>query len=376
MSNYVYLEQLDSSLPLLDKELIYADVSSICYKSSQKIIVDHSQENIVNFYRAVHTEGAYPRFKTNDYCYKINPDYDVTPVIDLSLIKQYDFETLTDSKSLELKEKLEKFERVYVFWSGGIDSTLILSAIFKNWNKEDLDYLVVVHNQQSIAENFNFYKKYIEGKIKTISSDLFFSNQITFNYNSVYVTGDCGDAIICYSNLEKFNNLFPDIFYKKYKDHSKEIIKFFGNDRLAYYSYKRIVDSFKKNNLDFETVFDFLWWLEFNWAYSPHVYTTLWSYCLLPQDINSKEFMLNNMFNWFNDIKYQHWAISSAGTSERIHSNIQLSKYVYKKYIYDFDKNLDYFLYKTKVGSIPLSRNIHHGKKVVAIDKDWTLYYR
>lgn len=369
MSKYVYLEQLADQLPLLDKELIYADVSSICFRSPYKLTVNDDQQNIINFYRAVHSEGAYPRFNVGDYCYKITPDNDVTTLIDLSHIQPSDFDNITDSKSIELKNRLHVVDRVFLFWSGGIDSTVILSAILKNWSQAELTQLTVVCNQHSINENPNFYKKFIEHKLNTVSSDLFFKNEITFNSKSLYVSGDSGDTMASYTELEKFNNLFPDIYLNSYKKHSKEIIKFFGNNETAYYSYKRIVQSLKNNNLEFDTVFDFLWWIEFNWAYPLEVFYMLWSYSLVPEHIDTKSFMTQNVVNWFGDTRYQHWAMSTVGTDCRV------NKHAYKKYIYEVDKDLEYFLYKKRVGSIPLSRNSHHGKKVVAIDKDWTLYY-
>lgn len=379
MSKYVYLPETNSTLPLLDKKLIYADVSTISFKSKNKKEISNAlpahYENIINFYRAVRTEGTHPRFNISDYCYKIEPDLDITPLIDLSNIQRIDFDNLTNARSLELKQQLEHFKRVYVFWSGGIDSTLILSAILKNWNVEDLRYLTVVCNEDSINEHSNFYNNFIKDKLEVVSSDLFFKNELTFQIDCVYVTGDSGDTMIGYTELENFNKMYPNIYNKSYKKHSKELVEYFGNGPLGYYSYKRIVQSLQQQNLDFDTVFDFLWWIEFNWAYSLEVYYMLWSYCLLPDYIDTKTFMKNNVFNWFGDIRYQHWAMSAVGTDQRIQNTIQSFKYSYKKYIYEFDQDLDYFLTKPRVSSVIKSRNLHHGKKVVAIDKDWTLYY-
>lgn len=380
MSKYVCLPQTDRELPLVGKELIYADLGTIVYRSLDQSILTQSFSPLdtkrLLFHTRVDSEGVYPRYDPSDYFYKVTPDTEVSTIVIPDQTQNIDFESLTDQRSLELKAKLETHDRVYVFWSGGIDSTFILSAILKNWHSADLEKLTVVCNHYSKEENPVFYEKFIKDKIATVESDLFYSDKLKFNKDNIYVAADTADVIIGYSDIGKFEKMFPGIYNNSYKKHSKEIIEYFGNDDVAYYTYQRIVKSLIKNKVEVESIFDFFWWIDFNWSFDQNIYFFLYTYSLLPEDLHPRDFMTKNLFDWCKDPRYQYWAFSSIGTSLRIKDDIKSYKYIFKKYIYDFDKNYDYFINKTREGSTTKNNSIRHGNKVVAIDKDWTLYYR
>jgi len=380
MSKYVYLPQTTSELPLLDQELIYADMPSMVYRSLHQSNIVNSlprdTERKLKFFTSVNEGGCYPRFNPEDCCYNLNPDYDITPRMDFKNLIKIDFETQTDLRSLELKEKLKTFERVYVFWSGGIDSTLVLTAILKNWSMSELQSLTVVCNHNSIKEHSSFYHRFILNKLDTVSTDLFYSDKEKFDSKNIYVSTETADALIAYSEIKEFGSRYPGLFKKSYKKHTKEILEYFGNDYYAYHSYEQILSSLKKNSVEVDTIFDFLWWINFNWGFDLEVYYMLWTYSIWPEHIDTRSFLQNNIFDWFKTVEYQNWSVGAIGSSDKIRDTIESNKFVYKKYIFDFDKDLEYFLYKTKEPSTSLNKDIMHGKKVVAIDKDWTLYYR
>ncbi len=380
MSKYVYLPQTNGTLPLLDKDLIYADISSIVFRSNNKSDIFESlseqHRKMLSFYTVVDSEGVYPRYNPEDYPYAVTPDPDVSVAVKPVDNFNEDFETLMDRRSRELASKLINYDRVFVFWSGGIDSTVILSAILKNWSKEELKQLTVVCNKFSIEEYPNFYERFIKDNLTTVSSNLFFNNTEKYSHKNIYVASDTGDVVIGYNYITYFDQRFPGIYNKSYKKHTNELIEYFGKTDKAYYAYQRIKRSLDKNNIQVDTVFDFLWWIDFNWSFDQNIYYFLYMFSLLPEELDTKQFFVNNMFDWFKIPVFQQWAFSTIGTSQRIKDDILSFKYAYKKYIYDFDKDLNYFLYKTRESSIPRNKCIHHGKKVLAIDTDWTLYYR
>lgn len=380
MSKYVYLPQTDIELPLLDKELIYADISSIVFRSNNgynivnNLTAQHNQ--MLSFYGAVDSEGVYPRYNPTDYPYKVSPDPEISVAVKPDPNFKDDFDTLMYKRSRELASKLTVYDRVYMFWSGGIDSTVILTAILKNWSVEELKQLTVVCNQHSVDEYPNFYQRFVKDKLDTVSSDLFFGDKIKYNHNNIYIASDTGDVVIGYNFIPYFNQKFPGLYNKSYKKHSKELIEYFGKNDIGYYAYQRIRRSLDKNNIEVDTVFDFLWWIDFNWSFDQNLYYFAHMFSLLPEELDTRKFFIDNMFDWFKVPYFQQWAFSTIGTSLRIKDDILSFKYAYKKYIYDFDKDLDYFLYKTRESSIPKNDHVHHGRKVLAIDKDWTLYYR
>jgi len=379
MANYALLPQT-TELPLLDRELIYVDVGSILYTTVEKHLLSNSlnknQIKQIKFYTAVNSVGVYPRFQPEDYVYNVFPDNEITSIPNLTNIVHIDFYSLTDQKSLELLEKSKNYKNVYVFWSGGIDSTFILSAILKNWPTQDLDRLIVCCNNDSVEENPEFYKKFIDQKLKQQSMNDIVSGKIKFTNENLYSNSDTIEAVMGYGDIKIFNNMYPDIFNNKFKNHTKEIISYFGNDEFAYYAYQRILKSLRKNSIDAETIFDFLSWIDFNWSIDDNIYRSLHTWGLLEDSVEPRDFMLNNVFDWGRDIRYQTWRISAIGSNLLIDNHISTFKNIFKQYIYDFDKNLEYYLYKTSEPSNPKLKKYHHGRKLLAIDKNWTLYYR
>jgi len=380
MSKYVYLPQTSKIIPEFKEELVYADMSTIVYKSFDKEnIIENLSDNakkFLKFHSCVDTTGTYSRFNPKDFYYDVNPDTEVTPLIDLNYNFDYDFYDLTDTRSLELIEKSNYYDKIFVFWSGGIDSTLILSAILKNCNRQVIEKLVVALNDNSINEYPDFYYQYIHDKLTTVSIDLFYSDKLKFSNKNLYVAADTADVIIGHSNIVKFDRQYPNILNDSYAKHGQKIIEYFGSNRYAYYSYQRVLRSIRQSKLDIRTVFDFLAWIEFAWSFDHNCYFYLWNYSLLPEHIDTKDFLTNNIFDWFKDIRYQYWSVSAINSDLRIRNDIKTYKYIYKKYIFDFNHDNDYFTNKIKEASTPKNMYLHHGKKLVAIDKNWTIYYR
>ncbi len=380
MANYVLLPQTTTELPLLNQELIWADVGSIIYTTTEKELlvnaITKEQAKQIKFHTCVNSVGVYPRFQPDDYVYKVFPDKEITPIIDPTKIFPIDFYSLTDQISLELLDKSKNYENVCVFWSGGIDSTFGLSAILKNWPIQDLDRLIVCCNDESIKENTEFYRKFIDQKLRQVSMNDFVSGKIKFTDKNLYSNFETIEALMGYTDIAVFDDMYPSIFNKKFKNHTKEILSYFGNDEFAYYTYQRILRSIRKNSIEAETVFDFLSWIDFNWAIDDNIYRSLHEWGLIEDSVDARKFMINNIFDWGRDTRYQIWRIGAIGTNLLIDDKITTFKNIFKKYIYDFDKDLNYYLYKTSEPSTPKLKKYHHGKKLVAIDKDWNLYYR
>ena len=71
-------------------------------------------------------------------------------------------ESVTDQRSWDLLAVLRREQcRLAVLWSGGIDSTIALAAIVKNWGPADLAQVDVVMNTSSYYENPVFYQQAI-----------------------------------------------------------------------------------------------------------------------------------------------------------------------------------------------------------------------
>ena len=80
------------------------------------------------------------------------------------------FESVSDQRSEEMLNIIRREQsRLAVLWSGGIDSTVALAALIRNWKPADLAQVDVVMNHSSYFENPVFYQQAIAPNLRTIS---------------------------------------------------------------------------------------------------------------------------------------------------------------------------------------------------------------
>ena len=385
LEKFIHLDQTSEQFPLMDTSLYFVNPQMILNTSTcrEKILlsVTPKLKDELLFGLHMHPGGVYPRFNRNHSNFKLSPSPIYSFLPNLVNFKNLSFDDVTDNRALELQDKVSSFNKVYLFWSGGIDSTVILAAILKNWNKESIQKLIIVLNKYSVEENSNMYHNYIHEKINTISTDLFFSGKANFSHDAVYVDGNVGDSV-SYLCLAEFDKMYPGYYKKPWKQNWRILIEFFSkyqNQQYGLSMYKQIVESLEFNNLEIETINDFLWWLTFNWLHDKLLYNILWQYtpCFFSNpNIDTKKFLEENMFQWFNSDDYQNWTVSTIGTTLRIGDDISTNKYSFKTYIFNFDNNYDYYKYKLKEASTP--KNIVKDNHIIlcAIDTEYNYYYR
>jgi len=377
MNQYTYIDQTRQGLPLTDLELLYVNLDCILYTSTYQAEILKSldqlslTQSIVPF--ATKESLVYPRFNLERQYYKIkrNPLINFLPNNETPL----DTFSLFDQRAYQLKKHAENYDKIYVFWSGGIDSTLVLCSILKNF--ENLSNVVVVLNHHSINEYPLMYRTHIEGKLNVVSTDDFFNKQIKFSHNNVYTSGEVGGPLISFDNFENFNNRYPGIYNQPWKNHVNSLLKYFSenssNDK-AVTTYKEIILTAKASNIELHTVYEFLWWVNFNWGYDIDLISMLWNYQDLDQSIDVKTFLEQNCFLWYNSQPCQNWAVSLIGQDLMVRDNIQ--KYIFKQYIYNFNSDNDYYKYKNKEVSTPKNIQMYSNKKIMAVDTAYNLYYR
>ena len=114
-----------------------------------------------------------------------------------------DLGTLLDRRSHEL---LTQTLPIAVMWSGGIDSTCVLTSLIKN--SKDTSQLIVYCNHKSINENPEFYKQFIDGKIECRDSTTL---KVTGDFidSHALLTGDPGDCLFGPS-MAMYAELLPD----------------------------------------------------------------------------------------------------------------------------------------------------------------------
>ena len=104
-------------------------------------------------------------------------------------------EDLLDERALEIYYSAKKTnKKIAIMWSGGIDSTSVLTAFLKNVPVADKNIITVVCDTNSILENIEFYKKFISNKLTCIH---YRTINITEEFLQSYILlhGDPGDCL-------------------------------------------------------------------------------------------------------------------------------------------------------------------------------------
>src|SRR3954462_7436394 len=100
-----------------------------------------------------------------------------TPIRNVPLFPIPEFRTFTksyeevcDGRAREILQNADTPGiRIYVLYSGGIDSTCLLISLLKQATPEQKKNIVVLMSHESIAENPRFYEEHIRGKLKVES---------------------------------------------------------------------------------------------------------------------------------------------------------------------------------------------------------------
>jgi hypothetical protein len=247
------------------------------------------------------------------------------PVVDSNFNKSYE-EICEQTMNDIVQKATSSNKKIRIMWSGGIDSTLIVSMFLRNKHS---DLLEIGLSLESIAENYNFYKDHLLNKVKLMSAT---DIRSLASDDCLLIGGEYNDQLLG-------SNLLPT-FVKYYE--TKELHDKFNIDQL-----RKVFSSRYSKNLDkwieiylnicrscpreIKTNLDFHWWINFSCKWQG-IYYRLASY--FPE-----QYDLKNYFHFFQSDDFQRWAILN-------HSQNFVKWEDYKKIskdlIWKFDKD-DYY---------------------------------
>jgi len=274
---------------------------------------------------------------------------------------------LVNQRTVELfKLAKDTKKHIIIMWSGGIDSTLILTSFLKNIPTADHEMITVALTLHSIADNPTFYFNFISNnkKIRVISAtELEVTND--FLNKNIILHGDPGDGILGPSTgmYTKFSSSNQHL--EPWKKHLKAIEeeleptmqKFsFVQPGIGKWFTNIVVRTLEESGYadHVSTVADWYWWTYFNFKYSSMctypIYHTRLKKDLEPLSIENIEFYSKTVF--YHTAKFQCWSYSNL--KELVRDNVFKSyKLKAREYIYDFDKNFVYFSKKRKTSTTP-----------------------
>jgi len=314
------------------------------------------------------------------------------------------FSDVCDERAGDIKNMIASGKKFAIMYSGGLDSTLIMSALIKNLTREELENIVVCCNLHSLIENPIFWKKFIKDKFKLFDSSVIkYDDLIEMGYCPI--TGDEGDAIFGtmmghemmqnYSyylskvssksriRLEsiKEKQTDPSVHWSKYKDIIIQQFSLGDDAEFGKSWYEKFAKNIKTATVPIQSLHDFYWWMIFNIKYLNCA--TRISF-LLNDRLHCKDLFENKTLNWFNNDGFQLWSMVNNNNGEKIELSPATYKMAARKYIYDLDHNDWYFYFKLKIGSLGVvvyNHNVDHLDKKYrpnarfGLDKNYNTLY-
>lgn len=261
------------------------------------------------------------------------------------------FSDITDKRASEIKQIVEQEDLpITVFWSGGIDSTLVLSAIIKNWDIELKRRVVIKLNNSSYAENPYFFDRQIREHFRYTNGPIHYRN-------SFCLSGNVADSIWVQADLLELTSNYPRSLIRDLRTEPDDLLNWFRfkTDREhAEWLYQTILENASESGIELMDYEDFYWWMNFNFYYSGQHFKLLKQMQTNPfKDGDWEKFQSHNL-TWFHNDEYQLWSMNNRSNGVKYDGTVRSYKMPAKQYIFDVDGNQWYRDYKTKTGSVLL----------------------
>jgi len=249
-----------------------------------------------------------------------------------------------------LNNALQTNRNIRLLWSGGIDSTTALLALYiKAKEKSCLEKIKVLLTKHSIDEFENFYTQIIQKELnyKLITPPIY----TYMNPKEIMVTGELGDQLFGSDFLESYikenlhntpyENILPQIASTK-----------LGSSKEAESMLNYLQVQIQKSPIAIVSLYDYIWWLNYSmkWQFVTFRILSRMIEQKIPYQIE------DNMIHFFQNQDFQEWALRK--NNFKIKEDWKSYKYIAKAFIHKYFEDEAYFIYKTKEQSLQnVSRN-------------------
>jgi hypothetical protein len=274
------------------------------------------------------------------------------PSIDIVRDLKLNFSEITDRRATEIENYMEMTGLpITVSWSGGIDSTTVVSAMIKNFKTASLKNITILMNNSSYFENPIFFDQIIKPNFKYQNINEYPSNRWDFG---IMIDGQPADQIWIQASVVKMESLKKGSGKYNFYTNPDLLLAYLTDQlgvNLANWYYQFVIENIQQYcPVEINTYEDFFWWINFNFYLSGN---SLKSYFLNTNNFDQNSFnkFFNNYVPWFLTDDYQRWSMLNNSNGVKINGTVASYKEPAKKYIFEIDKNPYYYHYKTKCGS-------------------------
>jgi hypothetical protein len=261
------------------------------------------------------------------------------------------YEVICNERAREVLNKADILDRdLFVFYSGGIDSTCVVVSLLKNATPTQKKRIVVLLSQESIMENPRFFEEHIRGKLRVESSTLF---PYLLGRDHFILSGENNDQVMGSDKTAKLIEMFgEEAIHQPYKRETFEQVfgSSLGHEPKATAFYLDLFERLKRAApMELRTNFEYLWWINFclKWQ-AVFAYTLMFT---PPRNTSrvTKEYITSHFTSFYNTEDFQLWSMNNL--DKRIKDTWLTYKWVSKEVIYDYTKDAEYRDNKTKKGS-------------------------
>ena len=241
------------------------------------------------------------------------------------------------------RQALAEHKTIQLLWSGGIDSTTALVALYRALEKEDrLDALHVLLSQESIHEYQRFFAEIVQPRLcYTIFTPPLYSH---LDSQCLVVTGEHGDQLFGSDKLRPF--VLSGQAFRPYEEVLPVIIdRKLGRLRACDKMMSYLQPQIQRAPVPIDTLYDYLWWMNFSmkWQFvSLRLLAHLEPYMPMRLD--------DTLIHFFQHRAFQQWALRAR--TEKIKDAWPTYKYPAKAYIYAFHEDPQYLEEKEKEQSL------------------------
>jgi hypothetical protein len=238
-----------------------------------------------------------------------------------------------------------------VFWSGGIDSTLVVASLLATI--KNLDQIQIYHTCESVRENPKFYDYILNHNVKPVMwSDAW---EKEFAQDDLIITGTSADEIT--GSLDRS-------FFDRFNKHLNMPWERFFNAIMNTSFVDQCSFLFSKSHSPIKTVFDARWWFYF---YIRHTH-----FARRDWDLNIENNFSSNVIQFFNTPEFDLWSIDNKDSL--IGNEYRDYKMSFKVATSKFWNDQNYITNKEKGNSIygPLWAC----KKIAKFDQHYTFIYK
>ncbi len=266
------------------------------------------------------------------------------------------FSEVTNERAIEIQTLIRNSgSRVSVYYSGGIDSVICLTALIQNLGPEELKQIDVCLSSESLIENPDFFQKHILGRFNIFDSSTTNYRDIELKQNFA-ITCDQGDSIFgtelateMYYKYDIEN--IKDDHYSKYVDKLVDFFSLDGNPQFGARFYEKMKLNIESASVSVYSLHDFFWWIIFNLKYMDCALRGAVFY--YEGDGNREKSVNRTIINWFGSEDYQQWSMANNNNGQKIHGNSAASyKWAGRQYIHSFDGSSWYLRHKLKLSSL------------------------